>query len=162
MQNTIDKMTQVAHKLLDVIEAQLERSERPRPLDQPDNSFLVTSRRWIADLMALWHWCDRASCRRARQCRCEPGDCLTRYTSLVPPEVRVGVKTMLIGRSERLSFDALRDRAPKPVAAVEAWLTRPDNAARKRGTPLLSCPAPAGHPVHPDSSLITGSPPARG
>jgi hypothetical protein len=131
MDATNDSITRVTHKLFDVVEAHLAILERVPALDEPGNPFVVPARRWISDMMALWRLCARPAYRRSRKCRCEPVDCIARYTQRVPQDVRDGVKTMLIGRSERLSFDAMRERAPKPIAAVEAWLGCPDDAARK-------------------------------
>ena len=52
------------------------------PLNEPDEG------RWAANLVCMWHLCERTACRKARACRGDPDFCMKRYHLLLPPLVR--------------------------------------------------------------------------
>jgi hypothetical protein len=104
--------------VLDTI-AQTPALDDPRA-PQPPPSVL----RWTANLMALWQLCGHSACRRARTCKRRRGLCVARCAAQVPDPVRSGVAVLLRGRRDGLPYEALRKRARKEVAAVEAWLTQ--------------------------------------
>jgi hypothetical protein len=76
--------------------------------------------RWIASLMCLPALCARPACRRARACRGEPRRCLKRYAPLVPEDAREGLKAMIAGREQGLSFDGARDQHAE-IDDLLAW-----------------------------------------
>ena len=49
---------------------------------------------------------------------------------MVPDDVRDGVKKMLEGLREGLSYDQVRDRAYDQIDAVEDWIARVDRSTR--------------------------------
>jgi len=60
---------------------------------------------------------------------------MTRYAPLVPDDARDGVKELLKGLDEGLSYDEVQDRAYDLVEAVEDWraLVRRANTLRRGG-----------------------------
>ena len=79
------KMFRMVRVLLDHIE------QRIAPLDAPDNPLLTALLREASDMMALWGACENKACRRARECRRKPNDCVARYAPLLPPNARADV-----------------------------------------------------------------------
>ena len=88
--------------------------------------------RWMADMLSLWGLCGRPACRRARQCKCEPRDCLARYAPLAPELARDGVKVLLDALPYRIDYDDLREDAPDEVTALEQWRARVAQSAAPR------------------------------
>jgi hypothetical protein len=91
-------------------------------IDTPDHPDLTPVLHWMSNLMCLWGLCAKPACRRARKCRGEPRDCLARYAPLVPEEAREGIKAMIEGRRDNLSFDEVRDMADGEVDAAIEWM----------------------------------------
>ncbi len=80
--------------------------------------------RITANLLCLWGLCASASCRRAKGCKGNPGDCVTRYSPLVPEDVRYGVLAIAAAADDGVSDDDMRAAAAAEIAALEAWIAR--------------------------------------
>lgn len=77
--------------------------------------------RFSADMLALWGVCANAKCRRARTCRGDAHDCVARHAPLVPEDAREGMKAMIEGKHEGLSFDGVQDRVYEEIEALLRW-----------------------------------------
>jgi len=84
--------------------------------------------RWMSDMLCLWSLCANAACRRSRACARNPRECLARCAPLTPEAAREGAKLMLDGLGQGLGYDALREKAPEEIAAVEDWIARVEAA----------------------------------
>ena len=80
--------------------------------------------RITANLLCLWGLCASAACRRAKGCKGNPGDCVTRYAPLVPEDARYGVLAIACAANDGVSNDDMRAAAPAEIAALEAWITQ--------------------------------------
>ena len=98
--------------------------------DTPDYPTLTPALRWTANALCLWGLCGKAACRRARQCRHHPEQCLARYAPLVPEEARIGVMALAQGRHDGVGDEVVRMHAPVEIAAIEDWTARVHAAAR--------------------------------
>jgi hypothetical protein len=91
---------------------------------------LTPALRGMSNLLCLWGLCARPACRRARGCKRDPRDCLSRYAPLVPDDARDGVAAMFEGKQCGMSYDELRAEAPLEIAAIENWIGLVHAAAR--------------------------------
>jgi hypothetical protein len=96
----------------------------------PHHPALTHDLRTISNLLCLWGLCGKPACRRARQCKRDPRDCLSRYAPLVPDDARDGVAAMFEGKQCGMSYDELRAEAPLEIAAIESWIGLVHAAAR--------------------------------
>ena len=89
----------------------------------PDNTVKSETRmlRYMSDCLALPALCRNATCRRMKQCKGQPRDCLSRFAPLVPEDAREWVKAMLEGLDDRRDFDDVREDYPDEFAAFIAW-----------------------------------------
>ncbi len=79
-------------KLYGMVLRQLRYHEdRLDPMRVLDNPLGIALLRRASDMMALWGACENKACRRSRECRRKPNDCVARYAPLLPPEARAGV-----------------------------------------------------------------------
>jgi hypothetical protein len=88
--------------------------------------------RYLSSFMYLWGLCDRRQCRRARACRHEPRQCLSRFAPLLPEEAREGVKAIIDGHLNKRTFDEVCDDAQDEIEALGAWRMAMERAAKSR------------------------------
>lgn len=108
----------------------------PIPSDPPFPPSEPMWERWAANLLCMWHLCERAGCRRARTCRGDPNFCMTRYHRLLPPAAR----DFLLGWSE-LKEDGQSDEdvwaelevEREHLAAWQACVAHVSGLSRGRG-----------------------------
>ena len=79
------------------------------------------SLRHLSEFFSLVHFCDRASCRRAKTCRGNPERCLFLYVDLVPLAVREFVIGLMNSRELGYSFEEAMRRDKEGVQAFAAW-----------------------------------------
>jgi hypothetical protein len=84
-----------------------------------DPALRVTSK-----LLCLWAFCGRPACRRAKGCKGNAGDCVTRYSPLVPEDARYGVLAIACAADDGISDEEMRAGAGAELAALEAWITQ--------------------------------------
>ena len=80
--------------------------------------------RITSNLLCLWGLWASAACRRAKSCKGNPGDCVTRYSPLVPEDARYGVLAIAAAANDGISDDDMRAGAGAELAALEAWITQ--------------------------------------
>jgi hypothetical protein len=80
--------------------------------------------RFTANLLCLWGLCANASCRRAKGCKGNPDDCVTRYSPLAPEDARFGALATIQGGRDGASIEEVRLYEPAGLAALEAWVTQ--------------------------------------
>jgi hypothetical protein len=95
---------------------------------------LIPLFRFAANMLALWGLCANVTCRRAQRCKGDACDCVKRYAPLVPEDAREGVKAMIEGKLDGLSFDGAQDIAFDEVEAMIEWQALVAQSARGRGT----------------------------
>ena len=89
--------------------------------------------RAFANALCIPCFCDRASCKRAKQCRGDAARCLARYSQHVPREVREFVIDLMVSRELGFSFEEALRRDREGLKAFVAW----DDAPRKHGDASL-------------------------
>jgi hypothetical protein len=90
--------------------------------------------RTTSNTLCLWALCGKPACRRARQCRRDPNDCIARYAPLVPEEARCGVLALIEAGRCGISDEQMRADAPAEIAALESWIAQV-HAANGNGQP---------------------------
>jgi hypothetical protein len=76
----------------------------------------------MADALYLGGLCGRTKCRRARICRGDPQECLSRYAPLVPGEAREAMLAMVSGLIRGVDFDTMRAGREHQLEALGEWL----------------------------------------
>ncbi|HMN50493.1 MAG TPA: hypothetical protein PKB01_00335 [Xanthobacteraceae bacterium] len=69
------------------------------------------SLRIVSDILSISKFCDRASCKRAKQCRGNTERCLVLYSECVPRDVREFIVDLLASREFGYSFEEALRRA---------------------------------------------------
>jgi hypothetical protein len=88
--------------------------------------------RYLSGLMYLWGLCEWRQCRRARACRHEPRQCLSRLAPLLPEEASDGVKAIIDGHLSKRTFDEVYDDAYDEIQALGAWQMAMERATKSR------------------------------
>jgi hypothetical protein len=89
-----------------------------------DDAALTPLFRFASNMLALWGLCEKPGCRRARACKGNAQHCVARYARLAPEDAREGVKAMIEGQRDGVSFDTAQDRAYDEVEAMIEWQAR--------------------------------------
>jgi len=78
--------------------------------------------RLLSNIFSLSHFCDRASCKRAKECRGDAARCLALYSECVQLEAREFIVDLLTSRELGYSFDEALRRDREGVRAFAAWV----------------------------------------
>ncbi len=116
------------------------RSHPPRQGEGEEESVLdekSSALRLLSNIFSLSHFCDRAACKRAKECRGNAARCLTLYSECVPLEAREFVVDLMVSRELGYSFEEAMRRDREGVRAFAAWST----STAAKGSALPPTPA---------------------
>ena len=77
--------------------------------------------RWISNSMRLPTLCRHTPCYRARKCRRNPRECITRFAPLVPEDARDWMAAVADPENAEREFEDLRAEHPEAFEAMVAW-----------------------------------------
>ena len=77
--------------------------------------------RIFSNTLCISRFCDRASCKRGKQCRGGAERCLTLYSDCVPREVRQFVIDLMVSREFGYSFEEALRRDKAGMKAFCSW-----------------------------------------
>ena len=114
--------------------AKAEPDNATRPNYRPRDAYNTKALRWTSDMLCLWGLCANAKCRRARQCRGEPSDCMTQYEPIVPENAYEGALLLREFKEIGMSFGDACEECPDEVEAIYQWamlvMSSADKASR--------------------------------
>ncbi|MGE0340180.1 MAG: hypothetical protein AB7O79_09905 [Xanthobacteraceae bacterium] len=80
-----------------------------------------TAYRDLSNIFSLAHFCDRASCKRAKACRGDAERCLALYSDCVPMEAREFIVDLMTSREFGCSFEEALQRNREGASAFAGW-----------------------------------------
>jgi hypothetical protein len=108
-------------------------------LQEREDIVIFRFQRWRANMLCFSDLCIKSVCRRAGTCSANPDICIGHLAPFVPHEVSQGVDALLEGQIDGLTYDEVRARSPREVAAYEGWLEKISESrldrAHARGNP---------------------------
>lgn len=126
---TIDHLVERTFHVIGLMLDSMERDYAPPPppmrktpiTDDPD---LLSSRRWATDQLALWMFCERTTCLRARRCCGRGVHCYRFEIDRVSIDVLRGLQVWLDSLRTGEDLRRLRGERRDWVAALIAWRRR--------------------------------------
>jgi hypothetical protein len=77
--------------------------------------------RLLSNIFSLSHFCDRAACKRAKECKGNAERCLALYSECVPLEAREFIVDLLTLRELGYSFEEAMRRDKEGAMAFAEW-----------------------------------------
>jgi hypothetical protein len=104
-----------------VFPARPEPDNAARPNHKARDAYDTKVMRWTADMLSLWGLCANAKCRRARQCRGEPSDCVKQYEPIIPEATYESIVMLREHMQRGMTFEAACKECPDETEEAYVW-----------------------------------------